>query len=215
MSNTFYLVFLKDRSDMGKSYSITWIGTPAGRGIFLTAYILSDRKITCRITIVIFIFCQIEGQTLDVPAGQQPPNPTAKCPIYRWNLQHKYNYTVNAFTGSNNTIISHIRERVLKKIVLLTPSGCPAVKSVHQVRWRDVAQENHWSLSRGTSQDCHLCADGSQGRSVLLSFLFVLVAIKSYSLIYRIRQSCFHIWNQTNFICKAHLKTPKLLIYIT
>ncbi|KAM4632706.1 large ribosomal subunit protein mL66 [Polymixia lowei] len=35
----------------------------------------------------------IEGKTLDVPVGQQPPNPTAKCPIYRWNLQHKYNYT--------------------------------------------------------------------------------------------------------------------------
>ncbi|KAM6992261.1 large ribosomal subunit protein mL66 [Tautogolabrus adspersus] len=35
----------------------------------------------------------IEGQILDVPAGPQPPNPTAKCPIYRWNLQNKYNYT--------------------------------------------------------------------------------------------------------------------------
>ncbi|MED6251197.1 hypothetical protein ATANTOWER_025057 [Ataeniobius toweri] len=35
----------------------------------------------------------IEGHILDIPAGPQPPNPTAKCPIYRWNLQHKYNYT--------------------------------------------------------------------------------------------------------------------------
>uniref|UniRef100_A0A8P4KG94 Large ribosomal subunit protein mL66 n=1 Tax=Dicentrarchus labrax TaxID=13489 RepID=A0A8P4KG94_DICLA len=35
----------------------------------------------------------IEGQILDVPEGPQPPNPAAKCPIYRWNLQHKYNYT--------------------------------------------------------------------------------------------------------------------------
>ncbi|KAG7509490.1 39S ribosomal S18a, mitochondrial [Solea senegalensis] len=34
----------------------------------------------------------IEGQIVDVPSGPQPPNPTAKCPIYRWNLQHKYNY---------------------------------------------------------------------------------------------------------------------------
>lgn len=35
----------------------------------------------------------IEGQILDIPAAPQPPNPYAKCPIYRWNLQHKYNYT--------------------------------------------------------------------------------------------------------------------------
>ncbi|XP_041814671.1 39S ribosomal protein S18a, mitochondrial [Chelmon rostratus] len=35
----------------------------------------------------------IEGQILDTPAAPQPPNPTAKCPIHRWNLQHKYNYT--------------------------------------------------------------------------------------------------------------------------
>ncbi|XP_073349583.1 large ribosomal subunit protein mL66 [Pagrus major] len=35
----------------------------------------------------------IEGQILDIPAAPQPPNPTAKCPIYRWNLQQKYNYT--------------------------------------------------------------------------------------------------------------------------
>ncbi|XP_004083770.2 39S ribosomal protein S18a, mitochondrial [Oryzias latipes] len=35
----------------------------------------------------------IEGKILDDPAGPQPPNPTAKCPIYRWNLQNKYNYT--------------------------------------------------------------------------------------------------------------------------
>ncbi|XP_061603039.1 39S ribosomal protein S18a, mitochondrial [Cololabis saira] len=35
----------------------------------------------------------IEGKTLDIAPAPQPPNPTAKCPIYRWNLQHKYNYT--------------------------------------------------------------------------------------------------------------------------
>ncbi|XP_056150748.1 39S ribosomal protein S18a, mitochondrial [Lampris incognitus] len=35
----------------------------------------------------------IEGKILDIPEGPQPPNPTAKCPIYQWNLQHKYNYT--------------------------------------------------------------------------------------------------------------------------
>lgn len=33
---------------------------------------------------------------LDIPEAPQPPNPAAKCPIYRWNLQHKYNYTVNS-----------------------------------------------------------------------------------------------------------------------
>ncbi|KAF6735773.1 28S ribosomal protein S18a, mitochondrial [Oryzias melastigma] len=35
----------------------------------------------------------IEGKILDIPAGPQPPNPSAKCPIYRWNLQNKYDYT--------------------------------------------------------------------------------------------------------------------------
>ncbi|XP_061668855.1 39S ribosomal protein S18a, mitochondrial [Syngnathoides biaculeatus] len=35
----------------------------------------------------------IEGKILDTAAGPQPPNPTAKCPIYRWNLQNKYHYT--------------------------------------------------------------------------------------------------------------------------
>lgn len=35
----------------------------------------------------------IEGKILDTPSAPVPPNPAAKCPIYRWNLQHKYNYT--------------------------------------------------------------------------------------------------------------------------
>ncbi|XP_070705216.1 large ribosomal subunit protein mL66 [Pempheris klunzingeri] len=35
----------------------------------------------------------IEGKTLGGPAAPHPPNPAAKCPIYRWDLQHKYNYT--------------------------------------------------------------------------------------------------------------------------
>lgn len=39
---------------------------------------------------------QIQGEIVDIPEAQQPPNPTAKCPIYRWNLQHKYNYTVSS-----------------------------------------------------------------------------------------------------------------------
>uniref|UniRef100_A0A3Q3X4G5 Large ribosomal subunit protein mL66 n=1 Tax=Mola mola TaxID=94237 RepID=A0A3Q3X4G5_MOLML len=41
----------------------------------------------------VLIIRQIEGQIVDIPIGPQPPNPAAKCPIYRWNLQHKYNYT--------------------------------------------------------------------------------------------------------------------------
>ncbi|KAK7906920.1 hypothetical protein WMY93_015532 [Mugilogobius chulae] len=35
----------------------------------------------------------LEGKILDTSAAPEPPNPAAKCPIYRWNLQHKYNYT--------------------------------------------------------------------------------------------------------------------------
>ncbi|KAJ8009187.1 hypothetical protein DPEC_G00086300 [Dallia pectoralis] len=35
----------------------------------------------------------LEGLTEDAHVGPQPPNPTAPCPIYRWNLQNKYNYT--------------------------------------------------------------------------------------------------------------------------
>ncbi|XP_057679080.1 39S ribosomal protein S18a, mitochondrial [Corythoichthys intestinalis] len=35
----------------------------------------------------------IEGKILDIAPAPQPPNPSAKCPIYRWNLQNKYNYT--------------------------------------------------------------------------------------------------------------------------
>lgn len=35
----------------------------------------------------------IEGKILDTSAAPEPPNPAAKCPIYRWNLQHKYTYT--------------------------------------------------------------------------------------------------------------------------
>ncbi|KAK3518179.1 hypothetical protein QTP70_033874 [Hemibagrus guttatus] len=35
----------------------------------------------------------IEGLTVTAPESLQPPNPAAKCPIYRWNLQNKYTYT--------------------------------------------------------------------------------------------------------------------------
>ncbi|XP_037541323.1 39S ribosomal protein S18a, mitochondrial [Nematolebias whitei] len=35
----------------------------------------------------------IEGKIIHTPEIPQPPNPSAKCPIYKWNLQHKYTYT--------------------------------------------------------------------------------------------------------------------------
>ncbi|KAM6953992.1 large ribosomal subunit protein mL66 [Aplochiton taeniatus] len=36
----------------------------------------------------------IQGIAEDIcTTGPQPPNPTAQCPIYRWNLQNRYNYT--------------------------------------------------------------------------------------------------------------------------
>ncbi|KTG36636.1 hypothetical protein cypCar_00009795 [Cyprinus carpio] len=35
----------------------------------------------------------IEGVIEPTSEQPQPPNPTASCPIYRWNLQNKYNYT--------------------------------------------------------------------------------------------------------------------------
>ncbi|KAL0967530.1 hypothetical protein UPYG_G00253410 [Umbra pygmaea] len=35
----------------------------------------------------------IEGLKESIPVGPQPPNPSAQCPIYKWNLQNKYNYT--------------------------------------------------------------------------------------------------------------------------
>lgn len=41
-------------------------------------------------------FNQIEGVIEPTSEQPQPPNPTASCPIYRWNLQNKYNYTVSA-----------------------------------------------------------------------------------------------------------------------
>lgn len=50
------------------------------------------------IALVSHFIHQIQGEIVDIPEAPQPPNPTAKCPIYRWNLQHKYNYTVSSST---------------------------------------------------------------------------------------------------------------------
>ncbi|XP_075060568.1 large ribosomal subunit protein mL66 [Mixophyes fleayi] len=35
----------------------------------------------------------IEGRIVEEKMGQTPPNPTGQCPICRWNLKHKYEYT--------------------------------------------------------------------------------------------------------------------------
>ncbi|XP_031437920.1 39S ribosomal protein S18a, mitochondrial [Clupea harengus] len=35
----------------------------------------------------------VEGLTVESPESPVPPNPSAHCPIYRWNLQNKYGYT--------------------------------------------------------------------------------------------------------------------------
>lgn len=48
--------------------------------------------------LILSLFSQIEGVIEPTSERPQPPNPTAACPIYRWNLQNKYNYTVSAFT---------------------------------------------------------------------------------------------------------------------
>lgn len=113
---------------------------------------------------------QIEGHILNTPKAPEPPNPEAKCPIYRWNLQHKYNYTVSAYTVVSTW--SQTLWKVFQWFIVcgcLSPSpGCPAAQSVHQAGRRLVAQENHRPLSGGTSQDRHLCSDGSQSRSVFV-----------------------------------------------
>uniref|UniRef100_A0A8C1AUY4 Large ribosomal subunit protein mL66 n=1 Tax=Cyprinus carpio carpio TaxID=630221 RepID=A0A8C1AUY4_CYPCA len=41
----------------------------------------------------LFLMNEIEGVIEPTSERPQPPNPTASCPIYRWNLQNKYNYT--------------------------------------------------------------------------------------------------------------------------
>ncbi|XP_053568691.1 39S ribosomal protein S18a, mitochondrial [Bombina bombina] len=35
----------------------------------------------------------LEGQIIEDKASLSPPNPEGQCPICRWNLKHKYNYT--------------------------------------------------------------------------------------------------------------------------
>lgn len=48
---------------------------------------------------VFFCVCvwlfQLEGVTVEATGAPMPPNPSAHCPIYKWNLQNKYNYTVS------------------------------------------------------------------------------------------------------------------------
>ncbi|XP_075454923.1 large ribosomal subunit protein mL66 isoform X1 [Ascaphus truei] len=35
----------------------------------------------------------LEGRIIEDKPEEAPPNPTGQCPICRWNLKHKYNYT--------------------------------------------------------------------------------------------------------------------------
>lgn len=119
------------------------------------------------------VFFQIEGKTVEVPPGPQPPNPSAKCPIYRWNLQHKYNYTVSTEHLSSPRSTETLMARVSIPPVCHV-SGCSVTQPVHQIGWRDAAQESHWSLSRGASQDRCLRPNGSSSR--LVNFTMNIIA---------------------------------------
>lgn len=74
---------------------------------------------------------------------------------------------INWSPRSSQTLMARVSAASSSCLSSCVP-GCPVTQSVHQVRWRDAAQESHWSLSRGTSQDCRLRPDGPSSRSVAL-----------------------------------------------
>ncbi|XP_041044399.1 39S ribosomal protein S18a, mitochondrial [Carcharodon carcharias] len=52
----------------------------------------------------------IEGKKVEnSPVASEPPNPSGQCPICRWNLKHKYNYTdvllLNQFIRSDGGLL--------------------------------------------------------------------------------------------------------------
>uniref|UniRef100_UPI00358EB165 large ribosomal subunit protein mL66 isoform X2 n=1 Tax=Myxine glutinosa TaxID=7769 RepID=UPI00358EB165 len=51
----------------------------------------------------------IEGRKVDFPEVPEPPNPGGQCPICRWNLKYKYDYTdvllVSQFIYSDGTLL--------------------------------------------------------------------------------------------------------------
>uniref|UniRef100_UPI00398E3206 large ribosomal subunit protein mL66 isoform X3 n=1 Tax=Pristiophorus japonicus TaxID=55135 RepID=UPI00398E3206 len=52
----------------------------------------------------------IEGRKVEnSPVASEPPNPSGQCPICRWNLKHKYNYTdvllLNQFIRSDGGML--------------------------------------------------------------------------------------------------------------
>uniref|UniRef100_A0A3Q1EDU1 Mitochondrial ribosomal protein S18A n=1 Tax=Acanthochromis polyacanthus TaxID=80966 RepID=A0A3Q1EDU1_9TELE len=69
----------------------------------------------------------IEGHIQDLPAAPQPPNPEAQCPIYRWNLQHRYNYTVNTCLSVYLPVHQSVRQSVHPSIHPLCVSFCISV----------------------------------------------------------------------------------------
>ncbi|XP_077409781.1 large ribosomal subunit protein mL66 isoform X1 [Vanacampus margaritifer] len=82
----------------------------------------------------------IEGKILDAAVAPEPPNPTAKCPIYRWNLQNKYNYTdvllLSQFIRSNGGILP-------KKITGLCPEEHYKIAVCVQMAHRAGLLPNH------------------------------------------------------------------------
>lgn len=105
------------------------------------------------------------------------PNVPSTDGICRTNTTTRSVYNINSSPRSAQTLMARVSAGSSARLSCVP--GCPVTQSVHQVGWRDAAQESHWSLSRGTSQDCRLRPDGPSSRSVMLvarriSFLHVL-----------------------------------------
>lgn len=93
------------------------------------------------------------------------PNVPSTDGICSTNTTTRSVYTITLSRRSAQTLMAGV-SAALSACLPCVP-GCPVTQSVHQVRWRDAAQESHWSLPRGTSQDCRLRPDGPSSRSVM------------------------------------------------
>uniref|UniRef100_A0A8C4QG82 Uncharacterized protein n=1 Tax=Eptatretus burgeri TaxID=7764 RepID=A0A8C4QG82_EPTBU len=98
----------------------------------------------------------IEGRKVDFPPLPEPPNPDGQCPICRWNLKYKYDYTVSLYNltiGKKNnrfsfsfefvaTVPKSSKDRVPKAKMLLnrylTRWDPKSVKPIYKrgPRWR-------------------------------------------------------------------------------